>query len=117
MELEKNFTEKKISDYSLAVFNYLYNNNKKRSIKNGGQITFNERNVKVIKNSELEASFTSNITIRSDIPSQRFIVYIDNSDEIQPLAGKETFWPTKYKITYENGILIIENNEIKIIVT
>ena len=111
-----NYSKKQISESSNAIFNYLYDNNQKRSIKNGGQKTFYNRNVKVFKNSELLSFFESDITIRSDIPSQLFILYIDNSDEIQPLAGKETFWPTKYSIKYEHGILIIEDTEIKIIV-
>ena len=116
MNFKQEFTEKQKTAFSYAIFEYLYDNNEKRSINNGGQITFENRNVKVIKNANLFSSFESNITIRSDVPSQRFIVYIDNSEEIRPLAGQETFWPTKYSFKYENGFLIIENKEIKIII-
>ena len=115
MNLEQEFTEKQKTAFSHAIFEYLYDNNEKRSIDNGGQITFENRFVKVFKNADLLSSFVSNITIHSDVPSQRFIVYIDNSEEIRPLVGKETFWPTKYIIKYEHGFLIIEDNEIRII--
>ncbi len=116
MNFNHEFTEKQKSAFSYAIFEYLYDNNEKRSIDNGGQITFENRNVEVFKNTDSVSSFVSNITIRSDVRSQRFIVYIDNSEKIQPLAGKETFWPTKYSIKYENGSLFIEDKEIKIIV-
>ena len=116
MNLEQEFTEKQKTAFSHAIFEHLYDNNEKRSIDNGGQITFENRFVKVFKNADLLSSFVSNITIRSDVPSQRFIVYIDNSEEIRPLVGKETFWPTKYIIKYEHGFLIIEDNEIRIII-
>ena len=57
MNLEQEFTKKQKTAFSHAIFEYLYDNNEKRSIDNGRQITFEDRFVKVFKNAVRVHSF------------------------------------------------------------
>lgn len=99
-----------------ALENFLFANNNGRGIQNGGSVTFTNKFIEVFKRDELVLSFSSDVTVANNIASGDYFLIIENRDKIKSVIDKMYFWSTKYIITYEQ-FLIIENKEIKIIIS
>ena len=110
------FTKEIIKQHSQAVYNFMIDNNHGHGMLYNETITINNRTVKVFNGEKLISSFNSDISIEFKIGPEYYIIVIENQAEIKPIANKIFFWPNKYLIKYNSGILFIEDEIIKIVI-
>ena len=109
-------SENQKKKYNMALHSFMLNNNKRCGIQAGGSILFSNKVIKIIQNEELIDTFISDVSIQDNVGPGLFCLVIENQELIQSHAGKMFFWPSKYKIEYNYGILSIEDENIKILV-
>ena len=109
-------SDKDKNEYNMALHNFMLDNNNRYGIQVGGSILFSNKVIKIIQNEELIDTFISDVSIQDNVGPGLFCLVIENQELIQNHAGEMFFWPSKYKIEYNYGILSIEDENIKILV-
>lgn len=116
LRIQMIISDKDKNEYNMALHNFMLDTNNRYGMQAGGSVFLANKVIKIIKDDELIDTFASDVTIQDNIGAGLFCLVIENQKAIQAHAGKMFFWPSKYKIDYNYGILSIEDENIKILV-